>query len=314
MQVDRQDDVSRGMQLLQQASEVTEKQADQQVGRVYADIHATLRVPFVNFIFRTLANYPLYLDVAWSHFSPFMRTEPLEQAADDLRTRALLEEVPDTSDLDWGQLGDIDRIRAFTDSISYVLPKLLLVATAFDEGLSRDTMEGPRRPTISSSHIPLGPAAGTIKVPLLNPKDADGQLHDLFQDLKQTHGHPGVASYYRALGHWPEFLQAVWNRTKPLVGTDEYEQRKRELIEQADRILDGIPLPSRKAAEAMGVSDQQIVDIRSILAVFRFKLIPDLNIDVTLIKAMLDGPDAARSSRFSASQRATSPPWVRLSM
>lgn len=301
MEIDRQHDISRGMQLVQQVSEVTEKQADQQVGRMYADIQATLRVPFVNFIFRMLANYPLYLDLAWSHFSPFMRTERLEQAVDDLRARALLKQVPDTSDLDWDRLGDIDRIRGFTDSICYVLPKLLLVATAFDEGLSRDTLEGSRRPAISSSHIPLGPAAGTIKVPLLNPKEANGQLHDLFQDLKQTHGHPGVASYYRALGHWPGFLQAVWDRVNPLVGTDEYEQRKRELIEQADRILEGIPLPSRKAAEAMGVSDEQIADIRSILAVFRFKLIPDLNIDVVLIKAMLDGPEAARSSRFSAS-------------
>jgi hypothetical protein len=40
-------------------------------------------------------------------------------------------------------------------------------------------------------------------------------------------------------------------------------------------------------------------EIRAICALFRFRLIPDLLIDVSLIKAMLDGPEAARVSRFS---------------
>lgn len=41
-------------------------------------------------------------------------------------------------------------------------------------------------------------------------------------------------------------------------------------------------------------------EIHTILALFRFKLIPDLLLDVALIEAMLDGPEAARRSRFSA--------------
>jgi hypothetical protein len=37
--------------------------------------------------------------------------------------------------------------------------------------------------------------------------------------------------------------------------------------------------------------------------VFRFRVISDTFLDVSLIKALLDGPDAARSSRFSSSDR-----------
>jgi len=39
--------------------------------------------------------------------------------------------------------------------------------------------------------------------------------------------------------------------------------------------------------------------VRAILAVFRYRLIPDLLLDVTLIQAMFDGPHAAAHSRFT---------------
>jgi hypothetical protein len=47
------------------------------------------------------------------------------------------------------------------------------------------------------------------------------------------------------------------------------------------------------------VTEAELADIRAILAVFRLRLIPDLLLDVTLVKALLDGGEAAQSSRFS---------------
>jgi hypothetical protein len=191
----------------------------------------------------------------------------------------------------------MEQIRPFGDSIHYVLPKLLLVATAWDEALSdTGTQSRSSQTTDDAGEIPLGVAEGTRKIPMVDPKSATGRVRELFEDIKQTHGHPGVASYYRSLGHWPEFLGLVWERIRPRVASPEYEQRKRELIKQANdalRDLPGIGYTHAEAGENQG-------EIRSILAVFRFKLIPDLLLDVVMIEAMLDGAEAATQSRLSA--------------
>jgi hypothetical protein len=47
------------------------------------------------------------------------------------------------------------------------------------------------------------------------------------------------------------------------------------------------------------VGEEQVAQIRAVLALFRFRIIPDTFLEVPLVKAFLDGPQAARSSRFS---------------
>jgi hypothetical protein len=55
-------------------------------------------------------------------------------------------------------------------------------------------------------------------------------------------------------------------------------------------------------AAAFGVTEAELAAIRAILAVFRLRLIPDL-LDVTLVKALLDGGEAARGHRALAAPR-----------
>jgi hypothetical protein len=54
---------------------------------------------------RSLANYPDYLESAWGHLAPVLRTRAFETASDELRARALLEPVPDASGADWETRG-----------------------------------------------------------------------------------------------------------------------------------------------------------------------------------------------------------------
>jgi hypothetical protein len=305
----RKGDLERGMQLIPKLSEVMPNQGDERIKPVYESIQRTLRVPFVNFIFRTLANYPDYFEPAWRRLSPVFRTSKFERDADKLRAQALFASVPDASEVDWTALGDLDEIRSFTDSIHYVLPKLLLVATAFEEFLNHSSEERYWRrieSMSSTADIPPGVAKGTTKIEMVNPKKAKGRIKDLFESIKQRHDHPGVASYYRALGNWPEFLEAAWDKIEPLVGSTPYEERKRALVGHAESFVrELLPLGTEAAVEWQAWDPKQTDDIRSVLAVFRFKLIPDLLLDVTLIKAMLDGPDAARFSRLSVAGQAT---------
>jgi hypothetical protein len=79
------------------------------------------------------------------------------------------------------------------------------------------------------------------------------------------------------------------------VGSDAYKQRKQALLALAETLLAREVLQKRSQPAADG--DESV---GAILAVFRYRLIPDLLLDVTLIKTMLDGPDAAACSRFSS--------------
>ncbi len=290
----RAEDVERGLDLIPRLGEVMPDEADEEINDIYEGVKVHLRVPFVNFIFRVLANYPPYLSFAWRKIEPHLLTPRFEEQADTLRARALVEPVPEGAD--WASLGDLGQIRGFTDSIHYVLPKLLLVVSAFDEGLGGERGDRDSQP---EAGVQPGVAEGTTSLQMVTPGEATGRVEEIFQEIRERHGHPDAASYYRGIARWPEFLDAAWERVSPLIGTDSYEERKRELLEETRSTVLKLPLPARDEAVDRGLEEEQIEEIRAILAVFRFRVISDTFLDVSLIKAMLDGPEAARSSRFS---------------
>lgn len=280
------DRIGRGMKLAAERPEVMPDQAGERIRQVYEDVQRTLRVPFVNLIFRTLANDPDYLVPAWEQLAPALRTRAFERAADELREEALLEPVPDSSGVNWEDTGPMEKIRAFNDTIHYVLPKLLLVATAWDEG----EFGGGRG---DQSETPPGIAEGTDKAPMVGAEDAPDRVRRLLDREKRAHGHPLVSSYYRILGNWPDFLEAAWSRLEPLVGSDGYRERKDALVHITAEVLRSLPV----AGEIQDV--ERTPEISDLLHAFRREFIPSMMIDVALIKAMLDGQAAARQSRFS---------------
>jgi hypothetical protein len=62
---DRAEDVERGLRLIPRLDEVMPDDAGEEISAIYEGVRTRLRVPFVNFIFRVLANYPTYLSFAW---------------------------------------------------------------------------------------------------------------------------------------------------------------------------------------------------------------------------------------------------------
>ena len=293
---DRTGGVERGLRLIPRVGEVMPDEADEEIGAIYEAVQTHLRVPLVNFVFRALANYPPYLSFAWNTLEPYLLTTGFEEAADALRAQALVEPVPDAGDTELAALGDIEQLRDFTDTIHYVLPKLLLVSSAFDEGLGDETgaAHGP-----SEVGVQPGVEERATSLQMVGDDEATEEIEEVFEKIRNRHGHPDVASYYRGIAQWPEFLKFAWGRISPLVTTDLYEERKRDLLETARSSVLELPLPGRSEAVERGINEEQIEELRAILAVFRFCLNADMLLDVSLIKALLDGPEAARSSRFS---------------
>jgi hypothetical protein len=288
--------IERGMTRVRNTPDLGKEDISEPMPGIYDDIERTLRVPFVNFIFRTLANFPDYFVPAWKALSPHLRRVACERAGHRLRSLAANEIAVEPLATDILSIEDQSAVAAFTDAIHYVLPKLLLTVTAFDMQASGDFIFSPVSTAGDAALIPYGIAQGTGKLPLLDPADADAQVRSLFQDIQDRHGHPGVASYYRGLGQYPIFLDQVWQEVRRHVDTDSYRQRKQSALALAESLADRELV--RRARTPLAAAPDTV---REILAVFRYRLIPDLLLDVTLIQAMLGDPQAAAYSRFSVS-------------
>ena len=112
--------------------EVMPQDAEPRISAIYDDIQKTLRVPFVNQVFRLLATDPDYLDAAWRYVGPVAQSQDFERSARELRAKAVVDDVSRDFDPAWERLGDVDRVRLFTNSIHYALPKLLLITSLLD--------------------------------------------------------------------------------------------------------------------------------------------------------------------------------------
>jgi len=261
--------IERGMQLAARLPDIMPQQADDRIKPIYDEIQQTLRVPIVNLIFRTLANYPDYLEAAWHELRPLVSTRAFEKSADGLRARALLAASPEPSELASAP-DDLERLRSFNDSIHYVLPKLLLIATALAKTHMEHDVEQPATDlTIDLSSIPNGIAAGTGKVELVDPSKTDERIHSVFDSIKRRHSHSLVSSYYRGLANWPDFLEAAWETIGTRVGSDEYEAAKWNLIDTAQLSV------RRWPAVSVSIEPKALMEIAAILAAFRIKLIPE---------------------------------------
>ena len=275
-------ELEQGMDLVRGLREVMPEDAPAPVREVYEDVRRRLRVPFVNYLFRALANYPDFLTGAWWRLAPGLGTRAFEHEADRLREEALLCPVPHPSERDWQALGGGEVFRPFTETLHYVLPKLLLVASAMDDGLASDQADRPE--------IPLGIAPGAVGAEMADPERVEPRVKRLFDDVRDHHGHPGVASYYRVLGRYPDLLEAVWNDLRPRVRSAEYDAQSARLRGLATE-------RSREVWPREGVAADG--EPHLVLTVFRGRLIPDLLLDLAMVRCLLDGPDAARTSRLS---------------
>ena len=83
----------------------------------------------------------------------------------DCRSAALLAPVPDSSEIDWPALGDLSKIRPFTDTIHYVLPKLLFVTISFHGSIRSGARASAGERASVADEIPRGVADSTMSHP-----------------------------------------------------------------------------------------------------------------------------------------------------
>lgn len=275
-----EDDLEAAREALAGLGEVLPEDASPEVKEIYDDIQAVLRVPFANFLFRVMARDPQYLQAGWAAVRPVATSRRFEAAAGELRDALRAAGVKRPDAILELPSQDAEKIRAFTESIDYALPKLLIIATLLE---SPPEAGGE---ALASPELPPGPAEGTEKAPMVDPATADERLRALFDDIAERHGHPAVATYFRSLAQWPEVLEGLWTALRPNVGEERFAAARERLVAEAARLAEDMPASPPRAPEALGRA----------LLFFRRRLIPDLMLDVQMAReAMSEGEPLARN-------------------
>jgi hypothetical protein len=105
-----------------------------------------------------------------------------------------------------------------------------------------------------------------------------------------------VDIWFRALATRPHLLSSIWDQLRPIVSSDPWINRKRLLLNASEGIAREWNPPDLP-------SEVVTPEARAVVAAFRRVLIPDVLMDVCLVKGMLDGAQSAMYSRFSAATR-----------
>jgi hypothetical protein len=200
---------------------VREADATGDIADIFADLRATLRVPFVNLVWRHLATIPGGLAATWTLLKPVYLAPRLDHHATLLRTGVQLPSdlglpsfVWDSAGVDHGARFEITTLlQDYNRANSVNLLALTLACSVYrQQPLSpRERSPVARRPA---------PQPGLVQEvrPLIALADLPASVRTLVEELDQF-GRAGqvatTASLYRHLGHWPSFLALAYAALVP---------------------------------------------------------------------------------------------------
>ena len=67
-------------------------------------------------------------------------------------------------------------------------------------------------------------------VKLIEEDEASPQVAAIYADIKTTFGLPFVPSLFKAMAHYPAYLEATWNRYKAIMLSGQLDRRTKEIV------------------------------------------------------------------------------------
>jgi hypothetical protein len=213
---------------------IREADAQGEIAMIFADLRATLGIPFVNLIWRHLATIPGGLAWTWALVRPLYVSPVLAQWASNLRAGLHLPKIRPLDDFVCDSAGVGEPARAAITGL--IRDYNGANATNFLALLAaRAVLAGAVEPGSVASQVKL-PVTRRIDesraVPrLLGLDELTPPLLLLVQDLDRfgrTEPSGGIASLYRHLAHWPAFLALAHTALLPyhLDGAIRAEQQR----------------------------------------------------------------------------------------
>ena len=129
------------------------------------------------------------------------------------------------------------------------------------------------------------------EVRLVELEEALPAVQAVYREIMKVSGLTFVASDYRALGRWPDYLELTWEEWKKRIPTPAYQREVRKLNELAVALALDLPFPlaiNPQTLKQAGFAPAQIADILATVDYFQ-GLIPPLITNVAAFKVGLEG-------------------------
>lgn len=272
--------------------------ADAGLRAVYDDIMGTVRVPWVAFTIRVLATFPGYVQAAWHKTRENFATQYFEEAGKEVRALAALPGTPPVelrSELKAEGWTDskLDLVTNVVEALAYGNPKYCVLITAWAEAFQGRLCDGGDSRG-ESDPLPYGIRDGLEPLQLVDPEIAPADIQALLARIRDDHWWHDVASDYRALAQWPEFLSTAYDSAlAPVVRTQEYDAVARSLLAKSRELAAGLPGRPGITADEVGadLSDRDIASLTGILTLFQ-RFVMDITIDMVRLRDVLDSSAA----------------------
>lgn len=279
------------------AGEVLEVDASPVIQAVYSDIRSSLRAPIVNLVFRVLAGYPDFLQLAWRQLRANVQIIYFERRADAIRARAV-EGMAEFGIQDFGP--ESAETREILRVFHYVNPKLLMVVAVLRAATGGQYPRLESLPEEEKRQILCGIPPEASGISIGDPATAPPHLKDPFDDTISALGISAVNSDYRFLAADPGYLQTARNALKPLIERSEYWDLQRDLRLLAEEAILNLPFRVETNPHVMrlcGMSENEVDEVRDILEQY-YRLLPGLIANISFLNAGAFGKEAAIQSPF----------------
>ena len=218
-----------------------------------AEMRRALRLPYTPAPLARLAQVEGYLEFVWPQVASIVETagflasarymadmalDAVEAVYEPVLTRGTLREAGMTE-------ADLDALTGVIDLFHYTQPQLLLLLAALAEAFDRPEVGGYGRPeprddsAREQTHVALRVRLEAPKTPPL-PEIAGALGLDAAPDL------------YRAVAHWPGYLEVAWEELQHLGAYPDFRRRGRALYFYARSGARFLAQPVHANAEALG--------------------------------------------------------------
>ena len=201
---------------------VTEAEATGETAALFADIRAVYGVSVVNLVWRHLATMPAPGDPralahVWGGLRPLYIDGTIAAEAEALRAAMPIPAVPAVPGFVPATLGLDDAALAGARAVMAAYDRtnaMALVALS----AARARLHGRGGPAAAPRKAPAPPARFSLPplVDLAAMAPATAELVVALNRMGAVQEHPVLASMYRNLAHWPEFLALAWGVLAPL--------------------------------------------------------------------------------------------------
>jgi len=279
---------------------IVEADATGETSLLFADLRATLGVPFVNLIWRHLATIPGGLGWTWRLLRPVYLSTELQAASEQLRDGIALSCTPldafiyDAAGLDPAARSGIAALVADYNRANGLNFLALQVACR--------VLRGAIVPSAAAFMPTPGSAAPAVPVSVPRLPGLDefpASLRALMLDFDQfgrIAPSDAIGSLFRHLGHWPAFLALAHTALLPLHRDGSLQSQQELLISRAGALVTDRLVPLLQGVPA-ALGPAENARILAGLDEFTRLMIGRMMVTGTALSALLPHPDAAAGIR-----------------